>query len=210
MHSHRVTSRLTSRLTSRTTLLATSLLAAASLAQAQPAQKPKEPQKPQGAQASGAQASGAQTPLSMPVGGEGRLRLKGLQRVAVGDPAVVDARVTGQDELVIIGASAGQTTLLAWTVGASAPQSFAVTVSPAQVPEPAPAPPPLPFVLGLGEEMKRAAPGMKRAAIEDTDIVGLTPSADGLVLKGLKVGTTTVLVWFDEGRRETWQVTVAK
>jgi hypothetical protein len=191
------------RVTSRLTLVATSLLAAASLAQAQTAQKPKEPQKPQE----------AQTPLSVPVGGEVRLHLTGLQRVTVGDAAVANVRVEGKDEVVVIGVAAGQTTMLAWPPRASAPQAFAVTVSvsPAQEPEPepAPGPPPLPIFLGLGEEMTRAAPGMTRSAIGDSDIVGLTPVADGLVLKGLKAGTTTVLVWLG-GRRETWQVTVAK
>jgi hypothetical protein len=192
------------RLTSPAAVLAASLLATASFAQTQAAQKPKVPQKPQEAQ-----ASGPQTPLSMPVGGEGKLRLKGLQRVAVGDPAVADARIVEEDQLLIIGASVGQTTMLAWTLGASAPQSFAVTVTAAQEPDPAPAPPPLPVFLGLGEKMTRAVPGMTRAAIGDPEIVGLTPTSDRLVLEGLKAGTTTVLVWLG-GRRETWQVTVAK
>ena len=52
--------------------------------------------------------------VALGVGTQKVLMVPGIQRVAVGDPAVADVRTIGNNQLLIIGASEGKTTLLVW------------------------------------------------------------------------------------------------
>jgi pilus assembly protein CpaC len=52
--------------------------------------------------------------VALGVGTQKVLTVPGIQRVAVGDPAVADVRVIGNGQLLIMGSSEGKTTLLVW------------------------------------------------------------------------------------------------
>ena len=52
--------------------------------------------------------------ISVDEGAMHTLEVKCIERVAVGDPNIADVKTLGNDELLIIGASAGATTLLIW------------------------------------------------------------------------------------------------
>lgn len=56
------------------------------------------------------------------------LKVPGIVRVALGDEAVADVRVTGGNELLISGRQRGRTSLLLWTRGASKPVSRTIVV----------------------------------------------------------------------------------
>ncbi len=53
-------------------------------------------------------------PLELQVGKTHSLSVECLARVAVGDPEIADVKTVGEQGVLIIGASAGQTTLLLW------------------------------------------------------------------------------------------------
>ncbi len=53
-------------------------------------------------------------PVSLGVGTQKVLTVPGIQRVAVGDPAIADVRTIGNNQLLIIGSAEGKTTLLVW------------------------------------------------------------------------------------------------
>lgn len=165
-----------------------------------------------------ATVSFAQKPLSLAVGGQKSLTIPGLQRIALGDPDVADVKTLGNSEFIVVGITAGHTTLLVWKRGVQAPEKFEVTVNgPGSTAAPAPpvaedTTPALTYspILKVGEKATRATPKLARVAIGDPDIADLTTGADALTLVGGKPGKTTVLLWFEDGHREQWQVSVVK
>jgi Flp pilus assembly secretin CpaC len=165
-----------------------------------------------------ATAAFAQKPLQLAVGGQKSLTLPGIQRVAVGDPAIADIKTIGHSELLVIGASAGHTTLLVWKRGAQTPEKFDITVSgPGHLAAPAPAlaedtTPAASYspVLKTGEKATRSTPKLVRVAVGDPDVADITTGTGTLTLTGARVGQTTVLLWFEDGHRETWAVSVVK
>ncbi len=52
--------------------------------------------------------------ISLGVGTQRVLTIPGIQRVAVGDPAIADVKTIGNNQLLVIGSSEGKTTLLIW------------------------------------------------------------------------------------------------
>src|SRR6478735_6833110 len=56
------------------------------------------------------------------------LRVPGVTKVALGNPAIADVRVTGSGELLVSGRQRGSTSLLLWTKGQSSPQSRTIVV----------------------------------------------------------------------------------
>lgn len=162
-----------------------------------------------------ATAAFAQKPLQLAVGAQKSLTVPGIQRVAVGDPAIADIKTIGHSELLVIGASAGHTTLLVWKRGVQAPEKFDITVSDFAAPAPAlaedttPAPSYSP-VLKVGEKATRPTPKLVRVAVGDPDVADISTGAGALTLTGGKPGQTTVLLWFEDGHREAWAVSVVK
>ena len=57
------------------------------------------------------------TTLLIPQGSHKVLDFKGLERVAVGDPGIVDVHTAGKGEVVLDGVSPGKTSLIIWTSG---------------------------------------------------------------------------------------------
>ncbi|MDP1828053.1 MAG: pilus assembly protein N-terminal domain-containing protein [Archangium sp.] len=160
----------------------------------------------------------AQNPLHLAVGAQKTLRLLGIQRVALGDPSVADVQALGNSELIVIGVSAGRTRLLVWKAGASTPETFEVTVSgPGSAAAP---PPPLPMettpvpsfsaTLKVGEQTTRSTINLQRIAIGDPAIADLRTTDATLTIAALAPGKTNVLLWFADGHREQWLVTVVK
>ncbi|MDP2275471.1 MAG: pilus assembly protein N-terminal domain-containing protein [Archangium sp.] len=158
----------------------------------------------------------AQQPLRLAVGAQKHLTIPGLQRVAVGDPTIADIKTLGVSELVVLGASRGRTTLLVWTAGATTPDRFEVTVtgpgSLTSAPTPIDTTPEPSFTATLrpGESTTRATPNLKRVAIGDPNIADFTTGTDTVTLLGVSAGQTTVLLWYADGHREQWLVTVVK
>lgn len=62
-----------------------------------------------------APAAPAEETLTLKKGGTHELKVKGLSRVAVGDPEVADIQAPGNDVLKLSGQKAGETTLLVWS-----------------------------------------------------------------------------------------------
>lgn len=164
-----------------------------------------------------AQSSPAR-PLNLAVGAQKSLTLPGIQRVAIGDPAIADVKTIGNNELVLIGTSAGHTTLLVWKTGVSSPEHFEVTVvGPGSIAPPRPAlreenTPGVSFspTLQVGGKTMRATPLLERVAIGDPSIADLKTGNDMVVLEGLAPGRTNVLLWFSDGHREQWALLVVK
>lgn len=160
----------------------------------------------------------AQRPLQLAVGAQKTLSLPGLQRVALGDPSVADVKTLGNSELLVIGVSAGHTTLLVWKTGASKPESFEVTVKgpgttaapSAPLPMDTTPPPSFSPTLKVGDLTTRATLNLQRVAIGDPTIADLRTTDGALTLVALAPGKTTVLLWFGDGHREQWLLTVVK
>jgi Flp pilus assembly secretin CpaC len=160
----------------------------------------------------------AQKPLQLAVGTQKSLTLQGIQRVALGDPAIADIKTIGQSELLVIGLSAGHTTLLVWKRGVQAPEKFDISVTgPGHLAPPAPVlaedttpPPSYSPVLKVGEKATRPTPKLARVAVGDPDVADISTGDSTLTLTGGKPGQTTVLLWFEDGHRESWAISVVK
>lgn len=76
-----------------------------------------------------ATAAGAQegTLIALGVGTQKVITVPGISRIAVGDPAVADVKTIGNNQVLIIGAGEGKTTLLIWK-GSGQRVSYLVTV----------------------------------------------------------------------------------
>ncbi len=166
-----------------------------------------------------ATSSLAQQPLTLAVGAQKSLTIPGMQRVALGDDAIADVKTLGHGELLVIGLAAGHTTLLVWKTGTPAPVRFDLTVTGPGLAPSAAAPtapqditPPPSFSpsLQVGQRTTRTALNLQRVAIGDPDIADLRVAGTALTLEGRHPGTTTVLLWFTDGHREQWVVTVVK
>lgn len=73
----------------------------------------------------------ATTNLTVEMGANLRMSVKApIQRVAIGNPEIVDAKVIDRKELLLVGKAAGQTTLIVWSEGISEALQYIVTVSP--------------------------------------------------------------------------------
>ncbi len=66
--------------------------------------------------------------VSLGVGTQKVLSITGIQRIAIGDPGVADVKALGSNQLLIIGAGEGRTTLLVWKTNGQR-LSYIVTVS---------------------------------------------------------------------------------
>lgn len=65
-------------------------------------------------------------PIEVGVGREKVVVVPGLQRIAIADPAVADAKTIGTSQVLLIGGTVGETTLRAWTK--TGEKTFAVKV----------------------------------------------------------------------------------
>lgn len=69
--------------------------------------------------------------IDVETGSHTQLSLKApIERIAIGSPDVVDAKVVQHDELLLLGKGVGSTTLIVWTQGASNALQYTVVVSP--------------------------------------------------------------------------------
>lgn len=160
----------------------------------------------------------AQQPLTLGVGTQKTLHFQGLQRVALGDPVIADVKTIGNSELLVIGLKAGHTTLQVWRTGQTTPEKLAITVSgPGVAVAPGPTlaadttpPPSFSPTLKVGEVATRPTANLQRVAIGDPSIADLKTGTGTVTLEGVAKGQTNVLLWFTDGHREQWQVTVVK
>ena len=138
-------------------------------------------------------------PLGLSVGTQKTLSIPGIQRVALGDPAIADVKTLGNSELVVIGIAAGRTTLLVWKTGLKQPERFEVTVNgPGTLAPPAPT---LPMettpdatfspTLQVGGRVLRATPDLQRIAIGDPGIADLSTAHDAVTVLGVSPGKRT-------------------
>ena len=66
--------------------------------------------------------------IDLGVGQQKVVNVKGLQRVAIGDPGVVDVQAIGSDQLIITAKKHGRTTLILWLTNGNR-VSYTVRVS---------------------------------------------------------------------------------
>src|SRR3989304_2798667 len=65
--------------------------------------------------------------ISLGVGTQKVITVPGINRIAVGDPAIADVKTIGNNQVLIIGAGEGKTTLLIWK-GSGQRVSYLVSV----------------------------------------------------------------------------------
>jgi pilus assembly protein CpaC len=73
-------------------------------------------------------SASAEETLTLKKGGTHELKVRGLSRVAVGDPEVADIQATGNDVLKLSGQKAGETTLLVWSGDKQELRSYRIVV----------------------------------------------------------------------------------
>lgn len=84
--------------------------------------------------AASSRAEEAGNQISLGVGTQKVLSITGIQRVAIGDPSIADVKALGSNQLLVIGAAEGRTTLLVWKSNGQR-LSYVVTVSKKDVEE---------------------------------------------------------------------------
>ena len=146
------------------------------------------------------------------------LTIHEIERVAVGDPATLDVKTIGNDQLEVIGVGPGRTTLLVWKKGGER-YSQLVEVREKDGTAPPPEEPNAEFededvetVVGNGTSMTLQigaqrlisfGPQTSRVAVGDPEIADISMNGSQVRLKALQEGTTTVLAWLASGQRKS-------
>ncbi|MFT3707721.1 MAG: pilus assembly protein N-terminal domain-containing protein [Archangium sp.] len=153
--------------------------------------------------AAGAQPSTIAATTSLEVGQQKAFVVPGLERVAVGDPAIANVQ-TFEDQVVVIGASEGTTKLLVWSRGGKVESTNVEVGHTAAEPEATE------IAVAVGEKTTIELAGIKRVAVGDPAVVDVKTMDDKQVsLRGLKAGRTTLLVWTTDGSRRAFELRVA-
>ena len=120
-----------------------------------------------------------------------------LDRVAVGNPDVVDVKPLGHGELLVIGRTVGSTNVLTWAKDATR-HEYEIRVT-----EPrSPAGDESLLRIRLGFQKVLTFPGMSRIAVGDPSIADVKAIGnDQLLVLGVGRGKTTLLVWKNGGER---------
>jgi Flp pilus assembly secretin CpaC len=159
----------------------------------------------------------AEEPLVLRVGTQRVLTVKGLERAAIGDPAVADVQPGGDGALRVGALGVGRTTLLAWladgtrkrwevsVVGAETRLSADPGVA---LREMTPATSDT-LALKVKTSLARSVPGLARLAISDAAVAHVSVEGEKVLVEGLSPGHTTVLLWLQNGERRAWRVEVS-
>ncbi len=146
------------------------------------------------------------TELEINIGHQKVLTVPRVLKVAVGDSAIADLRTLGNDQVLIIGASVGETTLRVWQKESPGPIDIKIRVvklkpKPSVVPELFTS---SELTLKPGEQRILIFPGMLRVAVGDAQILDVKTIGNGQLLlqAGKEAGGTTLIVWSESPRRE--------
>lgn len=141
--------------------------------------------------------------LAVEEGSQKVLRIKDIQRVAVGDADVMDVKTLGEDELLVIGTHPGVTTLIVWAKSGER-FTYDVTVGQAAAPQVDGQ-----MLLRVGMQRVISIKGMQRVAVGDAAVADVkTIGNDQLLIIASSAGRTTLIVWLADGTRKTWAVSV--
>lgn len=159
------------------------------------------------------------TPLALEVGTQQVLSFRGLTRVAVGDPAVLEVKVVDGRQLLLTGTKPGRTSVTVWR-SSGALERFPVwvmtdalddvvkpdAVLPRATPANAPA-----VRLFAGAQRLVPAPGVSKVVVSDGSVCEAAALGDDLVLVvGASPGRATLQVWREGGGRTTLEVAVSE
>ena len=134
------------------------------------------------------------------VGGEEVLHVPHVVKTAIDNSEIANVKTVGNDELLVIGAAPGQTTLRVWLKDAPAWIDVKVLVA-KSVPVKSVAP--VELLLKVGETRKLDCRGVIRVAVGDSDIADVkVVGSDTLLVRGAAEGATTLLWWAGANRTE--------
>lgn len=124
-------------------------------------------------------------------------------KAKMGDAKIADLKVVGDDQLLVVGMSEGETLLKVWLKGRLDPDEITVRVTRKPA---APNPGEEKLTLKIGTEHVLTIPGVMRIAIGDADLCDVkTIGNDQIKLIPRKAeGDTTMLVWTTGGVRKSW------
>jgi Flp pilus assembly secretin CpaC len=115
------------------------------------------------------------------------LPVKGIRRVAVGDLRIANATVVDPDQVVLIGASVGTTSLLTWD-DKNRRTRYPINVAAR----------PQSITIEQGGTMPLPVPGLRRVAVGDSLICDVKEiGTDQLRVTGVTPGITSLIVWSD-------------
>ncbi len=154
------------------------------------------------------------------------LEFKGLTRVAVGDPSVLDVKVVEGFQVVLTGLKKGRTTVIVWRAGGARDDLDVSVIDPAlegmdpngeavplsRVPSSVSVPPSSSTIaLRVGAQRVLAIPGVQRISVGDPEVCDVKPLGDDqLLLVGGAPGHTTLLLWKVGGARVSYDVRVTR
>jgi Flp pilus assembly secretin CpaC len=150
----------------------------------------------------------APTPLRLKEGHSLVLDIAQLERVAVGDPAIVDVETIDQGQLLVVGEKEGKTELRVWTKQ-NAQRVWAVTVVAASAPDTDLSPGAAKTVdLKVGASVTLSQKDLARVAVSDPEVADIEVSQTGLSIKAVKAGSMTLILWHEGGKREVSEIRV--
>jgi Flp pilus assembly secretin CpaC len=150
----------------------------------------------------------APTPLRLKEAHSVVLDVERLGRIAVGDPAIADVKTIGETQILVVGQKEGKTELRAWTKD-KRQLVWAVTIVAASAPDKDLAPNAVRTVdVKVGSTITMSQKDLNRVAVGDPDVADIEVSKAGLSIKGVKAGSTTMILWFEGGRREVSEIRV--
>ena len=62
--------------------------------------------------------------------------------------------------------------------------------------------------LKVGSTVTLTQKGLARLAVGDPDVADIEVSKAGLTIKGAQVGSTTLILWYEDGKREVSEIHV--
>ncbi|MFT3841778.1 MAG: pilus assembly protein N-terminal domain-containing protein [Myxococcaceae bacterium] len=141
--------------------------------------------------------------LYLAVGIQKVLTIPGIQRVAIGDSGICDVKTIGNDQLLLIGAGEGTTTLLVWSAN-GARKSYTV-----HVPKPANPPTSQSVSMNAGEKFELPKLSFRHVTSDTPEVVKVVSEGEGKVhLEALAEGRAEVITDQKDGSRTVYFIEV--
>jgi Flp pilus assembly secretin CpaC len=136
------------------------------------------------------------------------LEVEQMASIAVGDPTIANINPLGDKEVLVYGQKEGTTELRVFT---KKPELlvWTITVVAAGAPDTDLTPGATKTVeLKVGSTVTLTQKGLARLAVGDPDVADIEVSKAGLTIKGAQVGSTTLILWYEDGKREVSEIRV--
>ena len=146
-----------------------------------------------------------ESPVRVKVGHSIVLDVKDAERAAAGDAETADVKLIDEKQVLVVGLKEGKTELKVSTKKATL--TFPIVVISQSAEDASPGAVKV-LAVKVGASLSLPTKGIARIAVGDPDFADIDVSNAVLSIKGVKAGSTTLIIWFENGTREVSEVRV--